>query len=65
MRHCFTLLEIYFRERELPIGELHVINYQTAILHVKYLHSRTKLVDENERVPILDVHPHLVGDNTT
>jgi hypothetical protein len=42
-----------------------VINYQAAILHVKYLHGGTKLVDEDKCIPILNIHSHLIGNNTT
>ena len=41
--------------------QFEVVDDQAAALHMEDLHSRAGLVDEDERVAVLDVAPHLVG----
>ena len=43
--------------------KLQVIDDQTAAFHMKDLHARARLVDEDERIAVLHVEPHLVGDD--
>lgn len=40
-----------------------MIDDQTATFHMKDLHACARLVDEDERVTILHVKAHLVGDD--
>lgn len=44
--------------------KLQMIDDQTAAFHMKDLHARARLVDEDERVAVLHVEAHLVGDDT-
>lgn len=43
--------------------QLQMIYDQTAVFHMKDLHARARLVDEDERVAVLYVEPHLVCDD--
>ena len=40
-----------------------MIDDQTAAFHMKDIHACARLVDEDERVAVLHVEPHLVGDD--
>ena len=43
--------------------QLQMIYDQTAVFHMKDLHARARLVDEDERVAVLYVETHLVCDD--
>lgn len=43
--------------------KLQMIDDQTAAFHMKDLHACARLVDEDERVAVLHVVTHLVGDD--
>lgn len=43
--------------------QLQIIDDQTAAFHMKDLHACARLVDEDERVSVLHVEPHLVCDD--
>lgn len=43
--------------------KLQMIDDQTAAFHMKDLHACARLVDEDERVTVLHVEAHLVGDD--
>ena len=43
--------------------KLQMIDDQTAAFHMKDFHARARLVDEDERVTVLHVEAHLVGDD--
>ena len=44
--------------------QFEVVDDQPATLHMKDLHRRARLVDEDERVTVLHVAPHLIADDT-
>lgn len=43
--------------------KLQMIDDQTAAFHMKDLHACARLVDDDERVAVLHVETHLVGDD--
>ena len=45
--------------------KLQMLNDQTAAFHMKDFHACARLVDEDERVAVLHVETHLVGDEAS
>lgn len=43
--------------------KLQMIDNQTATFHMKDLHACARLVDEDERIAVLHIETHLVGDD--
>ena len=49
---------------DISLFKLEMIYHQTTAFNMKDLHARAVAVDEDERIPVLHIHPHLIGDYT-
>ena len=46
---------------DVSLLQLEIVDDQTPAFHMQDLHRRARLVHEDERVPVPDIPPHLVG----
>lgn len=44
--------------------QLQMIDNKSTTFHMQDFHTGATPIDEYERIPILNIKPHLVGDNT-